>query len=252
MVAFCPLRIVRCVHSEVWCRLKNSRCTYKYTSNTFKTKLNYIVVDILQLCRLTSEISQKKPSSTFRVEGVGSKMALSRWVWGCSLVISAGCKVYGQRKPWKMDRIYGKIMVNRERKIWETKITRSLKMRAEYSFEKSLSTYVNYRCRNPHVCKLTTPRSEHPKKRWFLKAFTRNSSTWYQLISRSLLSIQNRSQVYDPWRYSNCDSEAVIIAFTSVTHSKTSKIIHGTVSCTREWPKERIVLVLSRTVYVLN
>jgi predicted glycosyltransferase involved in capsule biosynthesis len=42
----------------------------------------------------------------------------------------------------EMDRIYGKVLVYRERKSLETKITRSLKMEAAYSFEKSLSTYV--------------------------------------------------------------------------------------------------------------
>jgi len=49
-----------------------------------------------------------------------------------------------------------------------------------------------------------------------------------------ILSIQNISQVYNPWRYSNLDSVAVIIAFTLFTYPKTSKIIHGTVTCTRQ------------------
>jgi hypothetical protein len=59
MAASCPLCKVGCVHSDAGRRLKKSRCTFKYMSNIFMTRLHFRVVDILQLCRLAPKFRRK-------------------------------------------------------------------------------------------------------------------------------------------------------------------------------------------------
>jgi len=137
---------------------------------------------------ISSEISQENLPSTFRVEGIGSKVALSRWARGRSLAISAGCKDWSQKNgKWigltenSWSTVKGKVEKQILLEPWRWKQHVPSKSHCQRMLITGFETHTSEYWNNLAV---------NTRKMIIFKAFTRNSSTWYQLTFRSTLSIQ--------------------------------------------------------------